>query len=150
MKRFTIITAALIAIGILLNSLGAFLYENFPMTREVYVGKIFLDGKTHVDGGKDTGLTLSYFLYELFPYLFNVIVFALWYWSVKEIYIKLSRILLVFLGYFIAETFFYWFDRNTSLITNWVLFTALAWVIVELSLPDKKTGKYRTIFKDYD
>lgn len=122
-----------------LLSVGALVYDIFPEFAKKCAGHIFLDGKIHSDSGC---ISRAYILYELPNYIEHVFIYGIWFLVDRKTHRKLAKILLVFVSYWTAQWFLYWYDRNTSVITNWVLLSAAIWVIVEILIPEKKTGKY--------
>lgn len=115
-------------IGVLLNEIGAVMDWLLPDARNIFADSSFIDKnyvaelahKVHDYNLKNgTNLkgwvTLPYFFYELAPYLYIVIIFFCWIlreWNRDK---RLARILTLFLGLHISQSFFYWYDRNTSL-----------------------------------
>lgn len=146
-------------VGVLLNEIGAVIYNTIPSTRQIYADSSFIE-KSYVselaESLKESNLenqtnlkgivTLPYFFYEVTPYLYLVVIFGAWIireWTRER---RFAKVLLLFFVFHVMQSFFYWYDRNTSIFCNLVLYLLIIVFLLQIAWPEKRPiGKYRSI-----
>lgn len=143
MRWFIIKIGLALILSLLICEASTFVYYLNPNTKNIYLDNLYLNKKYKQP------ITVLYYLYELMPYLKDLIWAVIAYKMATIISFRLSQVFLIFIIYYIVQVFFYVWDRNTSFLRNYALYTVISFVILEMALPDKKfSGIYRN-FNDY-
>ena len=94
-------------------------------------------------------ITVLWYMYELGNFINRSIWAFVLTIAAKKISYRLSKVSLVFLWYYIIESAFYIYDRNTSYFRNFTMYICMISVTILLFIPLKPTGKYRSIEQDF-
>lgn len=138
MNKLIIELSILLFLGLALSEVHSLVYYLKPETAKIEFD-LFLE-KAYKQK-----LTVLWYLYELSG-LLNRIIWAYVLCRISnKISFKLYKISVVFFGYHISQFLLYIWNRNTSFIVNWVLYTAMFLIILEIILPDKKQGKIKSL-----
>lgn len=140
-----------------LNQFGAFYHDYYQHNNieEPYADSIFLS-KEYVTELADSlkiqnirnhtnfkgKLRNSYYFYEFVLYFFLVIFFGCFWWFARLKDERLGIILLTVFGYFILQSIFYVYNRNTSIPENISLLLLTMVILIEMVWPIKNKGKY--------
>lgn len=134
MKWFIIKIGLSLMIALAICELHTIIYKIKPSTKEVILNNVYLE-KSY-----NQPIKLLYFLYELTPYFKDLIWAIVAYFLAKRISFRLSQIMVIFVFYYIFQVLFYVWDRNTSFLRNYVVYTTMALIMLQIALPEKKKG----------
>lgn len=134
MKWFIIKIGLSLMIALAICELHTIIYKIKPSTKEVILNNVYLE-KSY-----NQPIKLLYFLYELTPYFKDLIWAIVAYFMAKRISFRLSQIMVIFVFYYIFQVLFYVWDRNTSFLRNYVVYTTMALIMLQIALPEKKKG----------
>lgn len=116
----------LLGIGLLIRDITAIVYYFWPQSADLYFKNLFWD-KSYTQE-----MTILYFIYEITQYVKDTLDFYVFYRVSSFLSKKLSKICLVFSGYYAIQFLFYLYNRNTSYLNNISLVICLVIVIVIL------------------
>lgn len=134
MKWFIIKIGLSLMIALAICELHTIIYKIKPSTKEVILNNVYLE-KSY-----NQPIKLLYFLYELTPYFKDLIWAIVAYFMAKRISFRLSQIMVIFVFYYIFQVLFYVWDRNTSFLRNYVVYTTMALIMLQIALPENKKG----------
>lgn len=139
-KGFIIQMILLLILGLSLNQISILVGWLFPETIEIKVKTVYLD-KNY----KPPKVTVLYFIYELAPYVDNVLRAFVFFKISAIISFRLTKVAFWFMVYYLSQVFFYLWNRNTSGITNLIALFTICIIILQIILPDKEISKIRSI-----
>lgn len=138
MNSLIIQVVILLFLGLGLSEISSLIYWLYPQTAIIQYD-LFLDR------GYKQKLTVLWYIYELTNIL-DRILWAYCFCRISELASrKLFFVCMIFFWYRISQFLFYVWNRNTSFMANYVLYTSMALIIVELLWTNKKTGKIKSI-----
>lgn len=127
-------------LGLGLHEVSNLIFYFNPNTANIYPEHLYLDR-----GYQQPKISVLYYFYELTPYIDNVIKSAISYRIAVTISPRLGMVFLVFVGLYLTQVLFYVWDRNTSILANYCLYSAIFLICMSIIYPDKEVGKYRRI-----
>lgn len=134
MKWFIIKISTALLVSILLCDTHIFIYYKFRETADIGCD-LFLDPTYHYEQ------TILYYIHDLML-MFKDIVWAFCFAKVADLVShKLYRVLIVMFSFHLTQFVFYVWNRNTTFISNIIVYIYIVVAIVCLFLPDKKGGK---------
>lgn len=128
---------ALLFIGLLLTEASSIIYILWPETEKIYYDNLYLD-KTYKQP-----ITVLYFTYELTPYIDRMIWAIVLYKVGAILSIKLAKVCIVFAVFYLTQIGFYVWNRNTSMIANYTVYTAMILILIEMLWPEKNGKLFR-------
>ena len=122
--------------GLLLTETSAILYRMYPETANIEYD-LFLSKKFHFK------ISVLWYIYELT----NIINRVIWAYVFTLVSLKYSRNLywvgVTFMLYECSQFFFYIWNRNTSLISNILVYVCMGFIVLEILIPSKILAKVR-------
>lgn len=137
-RWFVIRMILLLVLGLALNSISTLVGWAMPETVNIYVGNIYFD-KNY----KAPSVTVLYYIYELAPYVDNVIRAYVFYRLSSLVSYRLTKVAFWFAIYYGVQVLFYLWNRNTSGLSNLVVLIAIVLMLLQIVLPYKKMSKIR-------
>lgn len=119
---------------------------------EVYRIVYFFDNSTAIteynlflSASYHKSITVLWYIYELCSILSNAIWAFVVFKIASKISSKLANVSLVFMWYYVSQSFFYAWNRNTSFFNNFCIYVCMGTVIFFILKPEKHQGKYRNM-----
>lgn len=138
MNNFIIQMVILLFIGLGLSEISSLIYFLWPNTAKIEFD-LFLDR------AYKQKLTVLWYIFELGQIL-NRILWAYAFCRISErISHKLHIVSVIFFWYYISQFLFYVWNRNTSFMANYFLYTAMGLIFIEMFVPNKKMAKIKSI-----
>lgn len=126
---------ALLFTGLLLTEASYIIYLIWPETEKIYYDNLYLD-KSYKQP-----ITVLYFAYELAPYVDRFIWAIVLFKIGSRISFKIAKVCIFFAVFYVSQIAFYIWNRNTSILANYTVYTAMALILIEMFWPEKKRGK---------
>lgn len=86
-------------------------------------------------------LTIGYYMFEIEQIIAWAICFFGFWVALKTVSKLLCKVILIFMLYFLTQIGFYIWDRNTSDISNNIVYIYIALALIYILIPNKKKGK---------
>lgn len=126
----------LFLLGFVVTEIHGFIYfmwpETYNITYDLFWSKDY-----------NEKLSVLWYVHELSGILNKII----WAYAVAKmgtlVSTKLFYIGIVFFCFYVVGFFFYMWDRNTSFLRNYLIYTVMANLIITICIPEKKQGIYR-------
>lgn len=170
MSKKLLIILIFIFLGIILNETSYWVYYFMPETASIYPKNLYFD--KHYDQPE---ISVAYFIYELCPYISNIINAVIFYAVVglaanifqsiigiskvvnkyaiilaaTDFFLKLKKVSFWFVIYYVIEALFYVWNRNTSGFNNLVVIALILVVLLQIILIDKSKTAEGEIFKTF-
>jgi hypothetical protein len=137
MRNEIVFLSCLLLFGLFLSEVQTIVYFLYPASATIEYD-LFLSKTYHLK------MSALWYIYELSNIL-NKIIWAYVFCRIAErVSWMLFKIAIVFLVYEFTQFFFYLWDRNTSFISNLCVYFAMAFIILEILIPEKKRAKVRS------
>ncbi len=89
-------------------------------------------------------ITASWYIYELCE-IASKTIWALVIFEIgNRISDKLAKVSIAFIWYYVSQSIFYMWNRNTSFFNNFCVYICMGVVIFLIFKPDRPQGKYRS------
>lgn len=138
MNRLTKYLILLLFLGLALSEVHGLVFYFFPQT-ETKQYKAFLDPEYKEQ------ITLLWYIYEM-AQIANRLIWALALTQIVSLIShRLFRVGVVFMIYYSAQLLFYVYNRNTSFLSNYILYACMIMILINVFISEKSPGKYRSI-----
>lgn len=138
MNKLIYILVPLFFIGLLLSELPVIIYKMYPQTSQIEYN-LFLSNEY------EEKITVLWYIYELAAILNRFI----WVYAFCKVSIlvsdKLFKIGVVFLCYHVSQFILYLWDRNSTAISNYIIFVCAGAIVWFLIRPTKNKSRYKSI-----
>lgn len=136
MNKIVYTIVLLFLFGLLLSELPIIIYKLYPETSDIQYNLFW---------NSDEKITVLWYIYELSS-ISNRIIWAFVFCKISiRVSEKLFKIGVVFLGYHISQFVFYMMNRNTTFLSNIIIYLCVILTLIFLVIPDKNRYKYKSI-----
>lgn len=90
-------------------------------------------------------LTVQWYLKFTFDKFFMICAFFSATMISMRYSFKLASVFFIVMAYWYVDLFLFWYNYNSGVKMYWVMVSVLILSIIFLVLPDKKTGKYKSM-----
>lgn len=130
--------SVLLFLGIMCCNISSVIYVFWPETAKIeYI--------LWLDKGHKQKLSVLWYIFELS----NILNDFIWTFVLSKVAYKVSyrlfHVSLVFMAYRVTQFYFYVWNRNTTVWSNYIVYLFMALVLIYIFLPERQLGKYRDI-----
>lgn len=131
---FSVRIAVILVASLVIGDLHSVIWKIWPQT-EFITYDLFWSKNFHLK------LNVLWYIYELG----NLLNKMIWSYVVASVGLRISAkifwIGIIFLGYWFTQFFFYMWDRNTSFVSNVVVYCFILAEIAMIFIPEKRLAK---------
>lgn len=128
------VISLLLVTGVLVCTIHTVVFHFNPEIRDIYMNLWLSDNYREV-------LSVEYYLYEIEQLVCISIWFFAFGWAIRSVSKEIANVCFLFLLYFLTQIGFYVWNRNTSEISNYIVYIYLALAIIYIFIPKKQNAK---------